>query len=206
VTARKGLAAPEPLYLKDRSTAYWFEYLREAKTVYFQYNVVRNAGKETIEQFGERLFRFVNENEVDKLVIDMGWNSGGNLLLNQPLVHGLIRCDKVNQRGKLFVIVGRHTFSAAMAAATHLERHTKAIFVGEPTGSSPNFVGEATGALILPYSKMVATISDLYWQNSVAMDHRTWIAPQIYAAPAFEAYRANRDSALEAILVFRGER
>jgi sugar lactone lactonase YvrE len=41
-------------------------------------------------------------------------------------------------------------------------------------------------------------------KNSVAMDYRTWIAPQIYAPPTFAAYRANRDPALEAILAHLG--
>jgi hypothetical protein len=35
------------------------------------------------------------------------------------------------------------------------------------------------------------------------MDYRTWIGPKIYAPPTFEAYRANRDPALEAILAYK---
>ena len=129
----------------------------------------------------------------------MRWNKGGNNFLNAPILEGLIRSTKINQPGKLFVIVGRNTFSAAMCGATQIERYTKAIMVGEPTGSSPNFIGE-TVIVKLPYSKMTASISDLYWQNSVAMDYRTWIAPRIYTPPTFAAYRAGRDLALEATL------
>jgi tetratricopeptide (TPR) repeat protein len=199
VDARSGTPGPVPLYLKNRKAAYWFKHLPDSKTVYFQYNAVRNDPGETLEKFCARLFRFIDKTEVDRLVIDLRWNDGGNNFLNRPLVHGLIRCDKINQPGKLFVIVGRNTFSAAMCAATDIERHTNATFVGEPTGSSPNFVGE-TIRLNLPYTKMPASISDLYWENAVAMDYRTWIAPQIYAPPTFTAYRANRDPALEAIL------
>jgi tetratricopeptide (TPR) repeat protein len=200
VSARKGAEAPEPLYLKNRRTSYWFEYLPEKKLVYCQYNQVWEEGeKETIEKFFGRLFRFIQDNDVSKLVLDLRWNGGGNNFLNEPLVHGLIRCNKINQEGKLFVIVGRATFSAAMCGATQIERHTKAIFVGEPTGSSPNFIGESAVIVELPYSKKRASISDLYWQNSVAMDYRTWIAPQIHAPPTFAAYRANHDPALEAI-------
>ncbi len=85
-----------------------------------------------------------------------------------------------------------------MCAVTQIERNTSAIFVGEPTGSRPNFVGESI-PVILPYSKMRATISDLYWQNSVAMDYRNWIAPELYAPPTFALFRAKRDPAMEAI-------
>jgi hypothetical protein len=129
----------------------------------------------------------------------MRWNNGGNTFLSQPLLHGLIANKKINQRGKLFVIIGRRTFSAAQNTATFIERHTKATFVGEPTGSSPNFIGEET-PFILPYNKVLVNVSDLYWQSSWPMDYRTWIAPQIYAPPTFALYRVNRDPALEAIL------
>ena len=49
-------------------------------------------------------------------------------------------------------------------------------------------------------SQLKGTISDLYWQSSWPMDHRTWIAPRLYAPPTFAAYVENRDPALEAVL------
>jgi hypothetical protein len=199
--ARKSAGRPEPLYLKERRSNYWFEYVPGSRTVFFQYNAVQNTPKEPLPEFCDRLFKFINEHEVDRLVIDMRWNSGGNNFLNRPIVHGLIRNDKINQRGKLFVIIGRQTFSAAMNCAAEIERNTNAIFVGEPTGSSPNFVGESI-PVNLPYSKMRGSISDLYWQSSVAMDYRTWISPLLYAPPSFALYAANRDPAMEAITAY----
>jgi tetratricopeptide (TPR) repeat protein len=200
-TARKDTSGPEPLYLKNQKAPYWFEYLPETKTVYFQYNAVQDDPQESLEKFCDRLFRYIDANDVHRLVIDMRWNGGGNNFLNAPIIRGLIRCDKINQQGKLFVIVGRNTFSAAMCGAAQIERYSNAIFVGEPTGSRPNFVGE-TIRVDLPYSKMRASISDLYWQNSVAMDYRTWIAPTLYAPPTFALYRAKRDPAMEAIATY----
>jgi tetratricopeptide (TPR) repeat protein len=193
-----------PLYLKRQHFAYWFEYLENPKVVYFQYNRVQNDGKETIAKFSKRLFDFLEQHDVQKLVIDMRWNKGGNNFLNAPILEGLIRSTKINQPGTLFVIVGRQTFSAAMCGVTQMERYTKAIMVGEPTGSSPNFIGE-TVIVNLPYCKMSASISDLYWENSVAMDYRTWIAPRIYTPPTFAAYQGGRDPALEAILAVTPE-
>jgi hypothetical protein len=99
----------------------------------------------------------------------------------------------------LFVITGRGTFSAAQNTATFLDRHTNAVFVGEPTGSSPNFVGE-TAPFRLPHSGLQANVSDLYWQTSWPFDHRTAIAPDVYAPPTFAAFSANRDPAMDAIL------
>lgn len=202
VTYAQSLGTPVPLYLKNTKSNYWFEYLPDTRMVYFQYNRVRNDEQEPLAQFAERLFKFIDEHEVEKLVIDMRWNNGGNTFLSQPLLYGLIRSNKINQPGKLFVIIGRRTFSAAQNTTTFFERHTKAIFVGEPTGSSPNFVGEET-PFMLPYSKVVVNVSDLFWQSAWPMDYRTWTAPQIYTPPTFAAYRLNRDSALEAILAYK---
>jgi len=200
-TAYKNAQAPIPLTLKNRQAAYWYEYLPDTKTVFCQYNAVRNDPNEPLDKFCARLFAFINANTVEKLVLDMRWNGGGNNFLNKPLVEGLMRCDKINQQGKLFVVIGRNTFSAAQCGVTQIERYTNAIFVGEPTGSCPNFIGESI-PISLPYSKMQGTVSDLYWQNSVAMDYRTWIAPELYAPPTFALYRANRDPATEAILAY----
>ncbi|MBA3785430.1 MAG: hypothetical protein H0X15_07810, partial [Acidobacteria bacterium] len=196
------LGTPVPLYLKNPSANYWFEYLPDNKTVYFGFNSVRNDEKESLAAFSARLFKFVNENAVEKLVIDMRWNNGGNTFLLTPLVQGLIKTDKINKRGKLFVIIGRRTFSAAQNASTFFERYTNAMFVGEPTGASPNFVGEED-PFVLPYSKIAANVSHLYWQSAFPQDGRIWIAPQIYLPPTFEAYRTNRDAALEAILIYK---
>ena len=201
VNLSQTLGTPVPLYLKNAATPYWFEYLPESKTVYFQFNSVRNDQKESLAAFSERLFKFINEKEVEKLVVDMRWNNGGNTLLLTPLLQGVIKNEKINKRGKLFIIIGRRTYSAAQNAATYFDRDTNAIFVGEPTGSSPNFVGEED-PFVLPYSKILANVSHLYWQSSYPQDQRTWIAPQIYVPPTFAAYRRNGDAALEAILSY----
>jgi hypothetical protein len=147
-------------------------------------------------------FTFIDNHQASKLVIDLRWNGGGNTYLVQPLLHRLIGCTKINQRGCLYVIIGRGTFSAAQNTATAIERETSAIFVGEPSGSRPNFIGE-TIPFTLPYSKASVNVADLYWQTSWPMDHRPWIAPELYTPPSFEAYSQNRDPAMEAILSCR---
>jgi len=186
-------------YLQHMDRAQWFEYLPQQKTIYFQFNGVRNDPGETLAALSERLNRFIESNDVDRLLVDLRWNNGGNTALVQPLLLNIISNKKVNQRGKLFVILGRRTFSAAQNTATYFERYTNATFVGEPTGSSPNFIGEES-PLTLPYSKVVANVSHLFWQSSTPQDQRIWLAPQIYVPLAFADYRVGRDAALAAIL------
>jgi hypothetical protein len=45
------------LSLKDRRTNYWFEYLPDSKTVFFQYNGVQNIPKDPLPEFCDRLFK-----------------------------------------------------------------------------------------------------------------------------------------------------
>jgi hypothetical protein len=143
--------------------------------------------------------RFVEDNRVERLVIDLRWNNGGNAQLLTPLIAELLRSERINRRGHLVVLIGPRTFSAAQSAAAMIERYTAAIFVGEPTGSSPNFVGEED-EFTLPYSRLVVNVSHLEHQNSVPQDRRSWIAPLIYAPLTFADYRAKRDPALDAVL------
>lgn len=190
-----------PLSAKNPGAAYWFEFLEPERTVYFQYNRVENDPKESLAAFCERLFSFVSDekNDVRKLVIDLRRNGGGDMTLNRPLVHGLIRAPRINRRGALFVIVGRETFSAAMNAAADIERETEALFVGEPTGSSPNHVGESN-RFQLPCSGLRGTISNQLFQRSQPFDSRTFIAPRLFAPPTFADFASNRDAATAAIL------
>jgi tetratricopeptide (TPR) repeat protein len=193
------LTGPRPLYLRHRELPYWFEHLAADDLVYFQFNGVKDFPGEPISDFCDRLFGLIAGRRPGRLVIDMRWNGGGNTFLSQTLLHRLIGCQAINRRGALFVIIGRMTFSAAQNTVTLLEQHTRATLVGEPTGSRPNFIGE-TIPFELPVSKLMVNVSDLYWQTGYPMDHRPWIAPELYAPPTFESFSRNDDPALAAIL------
>lgn len=192
------LPEPLPLYLRNARSAYWFQHLASERTVYAQMNRVQDAATESMAAFAERLFAFVDTHPIEKLVLDLRWNDGGNTFLARPLLRRIV-ASPLNRRGSLFVIIGRRTYSAAQNITSFLDLHTDAIFVGEPTGSSPSFIGE-TSYWTLPYSKIEMNISDLYWVGTWPGDYRIWTAPAIYTPPTFAAYRENRDPAMEAIL------
>lgn len=198
ITLHQANGKPVPLYLKKPQSLYWFEKLPQSKMIYLQWNSVRNDKSESLNQFTDRLMRYINENEMDQLVIDLRWNNGGNTMLLPYFINSIIKNERINKRGNLFVITGRRTFSAAQNLATMLEQQTHSVFVGEPTGSSPNFVGEED-FIVLPYSRLAMNVSDLFWQTAWPGDKRTWIAPSIYIPPTFKAYSENRDEALEVV-------
>lgn len=192
-----------PIGFRDRRTPHWFEHVPESKMMYFQFNSVVNTQGEPLAAFLRRLFAAVDSTAAEALVIDLRWNNGGNSLLLPPLIQGIVERPRLNQRGKLFAITGPYTFSAAMNAATMLDRHTQVMLVGEPTVSSPNFVGESN-VVTLPWSGVPVSISDYFWQTSWPTDYRASLAPELYAPLTFHAYRAKRDPAMEAIAAVRG--
>jgi tetratricopeptide (TPR) repeat protein len=187
------------LWLRDPQNKFWYEYLPDSKTVYFQYNQVGNKDNETLAAFSKRLLAFVEANPVERLVIDMRLNRGGNGEFNRPLLLDIIKSAKINQRGKLFAIIGRSTFSAAQFMANNLEKYTNCIFVGEPSGSQGNIYGDSR-KITLPNSGMTVRVSVYYWQDWNPWDTRQWTAPEITAELTSEDYRLNRDPAIEAIL------
>jgi len=83
-------------------------------------------------------------------------------------------------RARTTAIIGRETFSAAMNLATDLKRETRALFVGELTGSSPNHFGE-NGPISLPHTGLHATAAMYWYQHSDPRDHRPWIEPDLPA-------------------------
>jgi hypothetical protein len=197
VDARDTTASP--LWLKDTTNLYWFEYRKDARVLYVQYNAVQNKKDEPVAAFFERVSRFLDANPVDKLVIDVRLNGGGNNYLNLPLLHWILRVDKVNEPGRMFTIIGRQTFSAAQNFVNMMQKYTQTIFVGEPTGEAPNMFGDP-GRIKLPNSGLEIRASTLWWQDMDQRDTRKWLAPRIAAEMSFDDYRRNVDPAMEATL------
>lgn len=64
------------LYLKNQGN-YWFEYLKEPRVAYVKFSSVFNKEDESISQFFSRVFKFVDENPIDKFILDMRQNKWG---------------------------------------------------------------------------------------------------------------------------------
>ncbi len=192
-------ANPLPLYLKNLDPNYGYEYLPKHKLLYVRHSSVRNEDGESIAAFFQKVETFIDENPVEKVVLDVRLNGGGNNYLNKPVITGLIRSEKINQPGRLFTIIGRRTFSAAQNMVNEIEKYTETIFVGEPTAENVNFWGD-TRRYQLPNSGLPMFISWLWWQNMDPRDTRPWTAPDIAIDLSFADYRNNHDPVLKAII------
>ncbi|HEX5651783.1 MAG TPA: hypothetical protein VFX58_01840 [Chitinophagaceae bacterium] len=187
------------LWLKKPARLRHFEYMPQAKLLYVRHSAVQNEPNETIADFFAKVFDFVDKNEVEKFVLDVRLNGGGNNYLNKPVITGIIAARKINQMGRLFIITGRETFSAAQNLVNELEKYTEAVFVGEPTSENVNFFGD-TRLEVLPNSKLNINLSWLWWQNLDPRDKRKWKAPHLAADMSFEDYQKGIDPAMNLVL------
>ena len=190
-----------PLYLKNLDRIYYFEYLPEQKTVYVRHSQIQDEKDEDIPAFYARVFDFIEKNPVEKFILDVRLNGGGNNYKNKPIVTGVIRSEKINQIGKFMVIIGRRTFSACQNLVNELSTYTNAVFVGEPTGENINFYGD-NRPVTLPNTQMNAYLSFAWWQDKPQWENGPWLAPHLGTGLTFEQYRTNQDPAMEAALQF----
>ncbi len=190
-----------PNYLKNLDKIYYFEYLPEDKTLYVRHSQIQDDKDEAIPAFYKRVFDFIEKNDVERLVLDVRLNGGGNNYKNKPIVTGVIENKKINKPGKFFVIIGRNTFSACQNLVNELHNYTNAVFVGEPTAENINFYGD-TRRIELPKSKLPVFLSFAWWQDKPQWENDDWLAPQLVAEMSFDDYRSNRDPVLEACLKF----
>ena len=194
--ARKNSSTP--LWLKNLDRIYYYEYLPEQKAVYVRHSQIQDDPSKNIPDFYKEVFEFVEQNEVEKFILDVRLNGGGNNYKNKAIVKGIIETKKINQAGKLFVVLGRRTFSACQNLVNELDNYTEAIFVGEPTGENINFYGD-NRPLVLPNSQITPRLSYAWWQDKPQWENDQWLAPQLAVELSFEDYQNNTDPVLEAI-------
>lgn len=187
-----------PLWQSDVDTNLWLRELPDRGAVYVQFNQVRSEPVD-IGAFSETLRRTLLETGADTLIVDVRHNNGGNNTLLRPLIRSLIEYEMRSPSHRIYVLTGRNTFSAAQNFINRVEQWTDALFVGEPSASSPNFVGE-TNEFVLPYSRLRGSISNRFWQDSLPWDERPWIEPDLKVELTAEEYFAGVDPVLERVL------
>jgi len=193
-----------PLWQKEPSSFRYMQYLPETKTLYVRHSVTLNDGNKTIAGFFNNMVDFIDNNDVARLILDVRTNGGGNNTLNKPIITGIVKSRKINQKGKFFCIIGRRTFSAAQNLVNELEKNTEVIFVGEPTSENVNFYGD-TRTETLPNSKLQANLSWLWWQNMDPRDKRKATYPALAVDMSFADYYNNTDPVLNVINSYAGQ-
>ena len=175
--------------------------IEACRALYISLDAMENLEKKSFEAFTRECAAAMESTNVERLIIDLRRNGGGNNFFPEVLRKKIAR-SRFNRQGALLVLISPVTFSAAQNLATRLERETFALFVGEPTGGRPNHFGDAsvfTGSV----TGLTSIVSSLPWFDSYPDDKRAWIAPDAPAPMLFDDWRSGRDGALGVALTLQ---
>lgn len=190
---------PLPHYRRKAGMHYWNDYIAEHRTLYFKYNVCADAPSGmSFAELVEGTLGFMQQKPVDRFVLDLRDNGGGNSALAAPLIQALAAHPTLNAPGKLYVIIGRTTFSSALFNTLEMRKATQALLVGEPTGGKPNHFGEVQ-QMILPHTGWQVRYSTKRFTLETQGDPET-VTPDLPVQVSAMDYFAGRDPVLEAAL------
>lgn len=205
----KLLPGEMPLSLRGQNKLFWLKYLNDLNIIYVQYNscwsreVEERFGSSqralllpSFEEFSDSLITLIKTIHPEKLIFDIRFNTGGSSKQGTDLINKLSEIDEINKKGKLFVIIGRNTFSSAIINAMNFKQETKALLIGEETSGSPNHYGEVKN-ITLPHLNIDLNYSTKYFKYSNS-DVKT-IQPDVRIEMSIEDFIYGRDPILEFI-------
>ena len=186
---------PTPLYLRNSARLLWVDTHDRGRAVLVGFNAVQRPSQALVD----RVMKLSRRPQVKRVIVDLRLNGGGDNTTYGSLLSALTG-SSVNRKGRLFVLIGRATFSAAANFAADLDRHTKATFIGEPTGGFVKGYGD-TVSVLLPKSGVNVRIAARYWDfGKGSSDRRLAVSPDRKVNVTIADFLAGRDPVLAAAL------
>jgi hypothetical protein len=154
-------------YYQAMDKIYYLQYNKcWSKELELQYGNDTSAEKlPSFKAFENKVFQTLKTMSADKIVFDLRFNEGGNSAQGTALIEKIAKYLENNPNKKIFVVLGRETFSSAILNAMDFKRLTNAVFVGEETGGKPNHFGEVRN-FKLPSSGIRVDYSTKYFKRS----------------------------------------
>ena len=143
--------------------------------------------------FARELFAAIAVKHVDRAIVDLRFNGGGDSRVIGPLKSALH-----SRHYPVFVLIGDGTFSSAQDNAIEMRHQLNATLVGEPTGEKLNSYGEVR-QMKLPNSGLRIQYSTEFYRMQKDSDADA-LYPDISAPLALADFLAGRDPALDAAL------
>jgi hypothetical protein len=182
----------QPTYLRRRNELHWVARTADGRAVHIGYNVTLGD----IAEFAQQVTGFAAEPETRLVVLDLRLNGGGDNRTYGPLLESLKRLasDK-----RVAVLISRETYSAAMQFVIDVEQQTSAVFVGEPTGGSPNHFGNSA-LFQLPDSGLDAHVATVAWTTAGTDDQRLAREPDVFVTHESGPFFSGDDPTLNTAL------
>ncbi|HYR08871.1 MAG TPA: hypothetical protein VEQ60_13905, partial [Longimicrobium sp.] len=146
---------------------------------------------------GRRLWTVLDSVRPKNLILDLRHNNGGTTQLYPELLRTLIAFSRP-EGNRVYVLIGRRSYSATGNFVTDLERLVDPIFVGEASSECCNLYGDPT-VVKLPYSGTQGELTAVKWQLSSPSDRRREISPEVPVQLTAAAYFAGQDPVMDAV-------
>lgn len=125
-------AAHAPLYLQDPDAPFRMLELPELDALYVQIRVNFDFEGHAIKPFVASVKQAIETKPPRNLIYDMRFNTGGDIMQTRDLIHEIA----AQVPGRIYVMVGRFTFSAGIVSAAALKHDggARVTIVGESLG------------------------------------------------------------------------
>lgn len=193
----------EPLYRRHLEEPFWYTALPAHRAVYVQYNNCRDMNR--FLRFSWQVTRALQRDSAERFILDLRFNEGGNSRQFAPLRWWLAH-SRFNRRGRLFVLIGRDTFSSGLRAACELKQQTQALLVGEATGGCPTQHCTEVKEFELPYSGLRIQVASRQTNYLPALGTAPTLEPDLPVPLTIAAYCHGQDPVLEAALTRESDR
>lgn len=181
------------LRYQERDVAFWCKNLPDGHALYCGWRAYQDLAANAKAMFDQ-----IALTQPRKLIIDMRDNGGGdNTVGYSELVQRIKARPDLNRKGRLYVLIGPETFSAAMNNAAQFQDETNAILVGQTIGEKPNSYQEPR-QFRLPNSHLVVRASTLYYEFRKHGENA--VRPDKEMIPSWADVKAGRDPAMEWVL------
>ena len=197
-----------PIGWQDQKAYFRKHYFEGEKIYYIQYNrcwsreVEEDYGSgasalfmPSFKEFEKEVFQVLKKKEVDKLIFDLRFNSGGHPAQGKTFIEDLHKA-KIKGKGEFYLLVGRKTSSEALINAVDFMKYEGVVVVGEETGGRPNHFGDVR-RFVLPESGLIISHSTRYFD--LQEEDPPSISPDVEASETFNLFIEGVDPALEAV-------
>ena len=184
-----------------RQDNYRYEVRDGGCTLYIQFNQCENQEDgPTLDQMVAEMKTVIADAPVERCIVDLRNNDGGNRIWG-GLVDFLQESTRINQPGRLLVLIGRRTFSSAVMFANQLQMNTHAVFLGEPTGQGPIFFA-GPRQYELPHSRLPFFISSHRTEAGLPFDRRDCLEPDVYVSLGLADFRSGTDPVMAVAMAY----